>query len=322
MATDEAATVLLLTDASSDGHSWPGHVEGPERVAPVAEGVRQGADVAGAVLVEAGAPPASLELVASVHDAGYVGWLATTGETGFLDGDTYVAAGSGRAAFAAAGLAAAAARAVSLGEAAVAFSVARPPGHHAHRDGGKGFCLVNNVVVATAALRVEGLARRIAIFDWDVHHGDGTEALVTGDPDLFYGSTHQYPWYPGTGASSRSATQVNVTLAAGAGDEEIVGAWTESILPAAEAFGPDAILVSAGYDAHADDPLSDLAVTAEGFEAVARAIGETAERLGLRGVALALEGGYHPAALRSSAAATIVGLLAGLGRASRRDRGS
>jgi acetoin utilization deacetylase AcuC-like enzyme len=319
MATVEPLTVLLLTDPAGEAHAWPGHPERPERLPAVVEGVREGAATAGATLVEAGAPPASVEMAAAVHDASYVGWLAGTDETGFLDADTYVVPASGRAALAAAGLAVAAARSVALGEATVAFSVARPPGHHAHRGGGKGFCLLNNVVVAAGALRREGLARRIAMLDWDVHHGDGTESMLAGDPDTLYGSTHQYPWYPGTGAASRSATLVNVPLEAGSGDGELHRAWTEDILPAVEAFRPDAILVSAGYDAHADDPLAALEVTAGGFGAVARALGESAASIGLSGVALALEGGYDLAALRASSAATVTGLLGGLAGSLDRD---
>lgn len=321
MATAEPPTVLLLTDPSGGEHASPGHPERPERVSAVVAGVLEGAEAAGAHLVEAGAPPASVEQGAAVHDPGYVGWLASTAETGWLDGDTYVAAGSGRAAFGAAGLAVAAARAVVLGESAVAYSVARPPGHHAHRDVGRGFCLLNNIVVAAAALRTEGLARRVAILDWDVHHGDGTESLVAGDPDTFYASTHQFPWYPGTGWASTSETLIDIPLAAGTGDEEIGRAWGEVILPALEAFGPDAILVSSGYDAHRDDPLAALEVTAEGFGAVAQAVGATARRAGLTGVALVLEGGYDLAALRSSSAATVRGLLIGLDRPHDRDSG-
>jgi acetoin utilization deacetylase AcuC-like enzyme len=319
MATVEPLTVLLLTDPAGDAHAWPGHPERPERLPAVVEGVREGAAAAGATLVEAAAPPASVEMAAAVHDASYLGWLVGTDETGFLDADTYVVPGSGRAALAAAGLAVAAARAVALGEATVAFSVARPPGHHAHRGGGKGFCLLNNVVVAAGALRQEGLARRIAILDWDVHHGDGTESMLTGDPDALYASTHQYPWYPGTGPTFRSDTVLDVPLAAGSGDGELQRAWTEDILPAVEAFRPEAILVSAGYDAHAADPLAGLEVTAEGFGAVARAVGETAAKLGLSGVALALEGGYDLPALRASSAATVTGLVGGLAGPLERD---
>jgi acetoin utilization deacetylase AcuC-like enzyme len=319
MATVEPLTVLLLTDPAGAVHAWPGHPERPERLPAVVEGVREGAATAGAMLVEAGAPAASIELAAAVHDSSYVGWLAGTGETGFLDADTYVVPGSGRAALAAAGLAVAAARAVALGEAAVAFSVARPPGHHAHRGGGKGFCLLNNVVVAAGALRDEGLARRIAILDWDVHHGDGTESMLAGDPDMLYASTHQYPWYPGTGPALRSKNAIDVPLAAGSGDDELHQAWTQDILPAVEAFRPEAILVSAGYDAHAADPLAGLAVTAAGFGVVARAVGESAANLGLAGVALVLEGGYDLPALRASSAATVSGLLGGLAGSPDRD---
>jgi acetoin utilization deacetylase AcuC-like enzyme len=319
MAETDPPTVLLLTDPAGEGHAWAGHSERPERVPAVAAGIRDGAAAAGARLVEAGASPATIEQVTAVHDPGYVGWLASTAETGWLDGDTYVAAGSGRASFGAAGLAVAAARAAVIGEAAVAYSVARPPGHHAHREVGRGFCLLNNVVIAATALRAEGLARRVAILDWDVHHGDGTESLVAGDPDTFYASTHQFPWYPGTGWAGTSETIVDVPLTAGAGDEELAGAWNAAILPTLEAFRPDAVLVSSGYDAHRDDPLAGLKVTADGFGAIARAVGETASRLGMSGVALVLEGGYDLDALRSSSAATVTGLLTGLGRVADRE---
>jgi acetoin utilization deacetylase AcuC-like enzyme len=213
----------------------------------------------------------------------------------------------------------AAARAAAFGEATIAFAVGRPPGHHAGRQGGSGFCLLNNVVIAAAALRAEGLATRVAILDWDVHHGNGTEELVAGDPDTFYASTHQYPWYPGTGPAERAATLVSRPLPAGSGDEELVAAWTGEILPAVTAFAPDAIVASVGFDAHRADPLAGLEVTAEGFGAVARAVGETARRAGLTGVALSLEGGYDLDALRASATATVAGLLAGLGHAPSRE---
>jgi acetoin utilization deacetylase AcuC-like enzyme len=154
----------------------------------------------------------------------------------------------------------------------------------------------------------------VAVLDWDVHHGDGSEALFTGDAATFYASTHQYPWYPGTGdASDQGETLLNVPLPAGAGDAPFVDAWRSTVLPRVEAFEPDAILVSAGYDAHRDDPLAMLEVTEAGFGEVARAVGESAARLGLGGVALSLEGGYDLRALRASAAATVTGLLGGLG---------
>jgi acetoin utilization deacetylase AcuC-like enzyme len=313
--------VLLLTDPATAGHASPGHPERPERVPAVNAGVAAGARAAGARVAGARpTQPAAREVLGRVHDAVYLDQLAALSARGggWLDTDTYLSSASFFAATLAAGLSIDAARAVARGDAAVAFASERPPGHHAHAARGGGFCLINNVVVAAAALRAEGLARRIAILDWDVHHGDGTESLVASDPDTFYGSSHQYPWYPGTGAvDSGSDRVVSVPLATGSGDETFVSAWQGRILPAAAAFRPDAILVSAGYDAHRNDPLAGLEVTAGGFGTVATGVGELARDAGLRGVALVLEGGYDLDALRASAAATVEGLLAGLGHAHR-----
>jgi acetoin utilization deacetylase AcuC-like enzyme len=321
MSTDEPV-VLLLTDPAMAAHAWPGHPERPERVDAVVAGVADGVQTAGARLVQLSARPATLDSLTRVHDAAYLEWLVARAATGggWLDPDTYLVAATPAAAWLAAGLAAAAAEAVVAGDADVAFAAVRPPGHHAHRDRGKGFCVLNNVAVAAASVRASGLARRVAILDWDVHHGDGTQAIVEADPNVFYASTHQSPWYPGTGAAAESTdTLVNVPLPAGSGDEAFVAGWRDTILPAAERFAPAAILVSAGYDAHIDDPLAGLMVTTKGFRAVAFEVGSLARRLGLRGVALTLEGGYDRDALRASAAATIEGLLAGLRPAPTRD---
>lgn len=314
--------VLLLTDPAMAAHASPGHPERPERVEAVVAGVVDGALAAGARLVQRAATPATDAMLMRVHDVGYLDWLvARAAASGaWIDPDTYLVEATPSAAWLAAGLATAAAEAVVSGEADVAFAAVRPPGHHAHRDQGKGFCVLNNVAVAAASLQASGAARRVAILDWDVHHGDGTQSIVASDADTFYGSTHQYPWYPGTGSGDEGGdTVVNVPLAAGSGDEAFVIAWRDTILPAAEAFAPAAILVSAGFDAHLDDPLAGLMVTSKGFRAVALEVGKLAHRLGLRGVALTLEGGYDLDALRASAAATIEGLLAGLGPAPRRD---
>ncbi|MCA1588237.1 MAG: twin-arginine translocase subunit TatC [Chloroflexi bacterium] len=253
-----------------------------------------------------------------VHDPDYVTLLAVADvRGGWLDPDTYVVPGSLRAARLAAGATVQAARAAASGEAVVAFAVVRPPGHHADVARASGFCLLNNAALAVAVLRAEGLAHRTAIVDWDVHHGDGTQAIFYADPDVCYASTHQSPFYPGTGSAAErgsgeaEGTTHNRPLTAGAGDAEFVAAWRDDLLPSIEAFKPDAILVSAGYDAHRDDPLAHLAVTAEGFGAVSRLVGAMAARLGLPGVTVVLEGGYDLAALRGSAAATVRGLLEG-----------
>jgi acetoin utilization deacetylase AcuC-like enzyme len=224
-----------------------------------------------------------------------------------------------RAASLAAGGTLHAAIAVATGSAEVAFAVVRPPGHHASRGRGSGFCLLNNVAIAVAGMRARGVGERIAIVDWDVHHGDGTQGIFDADPSLCYTSTHQSPLYPGTGTRAEdgtgtgSGTKHNRPLAPDSGDEAFTAAWRDDLLPAIESFAPDAILVSAGYDAHVDDPLANLEVTEEGFAEVARLVGALSARLRLPGVALTLEGGYDLDALRASAAASVRGILAGRG---------
>ncbi|HEX9609774.1 MAG TPA: histone deacetylase [Candidatus Limnocylindria bacterium] len=311
-------TVWLLTDAAMDAHASPGHAERPERRLAVADGVRDGASAAGTELVEPAVQEIGDDEAHLVHDPDYLTLLAVAEvRGGWLDPDTYLVPGSLRAARLAAGATVQAARAVASGQAEVAFAVVRPPGHHADVGHAAGFCLLNNAAIGAAVLRSDGLARRTAIVDWDVHHGDGTQAIFYANPDVCYASTHQSPFYPGTGSAEErgsgeaEGTKHNHPLRAGAGDAEFLAAWRDDLLPAIEAFKPQAILVSAGYDAHRDDPLAHLAVTEEGFGAVARLVGALGGRLGLPGVALTLEGGYNLAALRASAGATVRGLLDG-----------
>jgi acetoin utilization deacetylase AcuC-like enzyme len=318
------AGVLLLTDPAMAAHESPGHPERPARLAAAAAGVEAGAHLVGADLELAEIAPADDEALLRIHTPSHLARLTAMGAAGggWLDPDTYVGVDSMRAARIAAGGTAEAARAAALGRASVAFAVVRPPGHHAAQDRGTGFCLLNNIAIAVAALRAAGLARRIAVVDWDVHHGDGTQSIFDGDPDLCYASTHQSPFYPGTGDRSErgrgvaEGTKHNRPLAAGSGDEAFVSAWIAELLPEVEAFRPEAICVSAGYDAHRDDPLAGLEVTEAGYQAVAQALGACAVRLGRPGIALTLEGGYDLAALRASVSASVAGLLAGMAMAS------
>jgi len=315
--------VHLLTDAGMAAHGITGHPERPERLAAVIEGVEIAVARSGALLDRPVVKPVDDELLGQVHAADHVAALdALAGSGGgWIDADTHVARGSMAAARLAAGATAQAALAVARGEADVAFAAVRPPGHHASAERAAGFCLLNNVAIAVAALRRAGLAQRVAILDWDVHHGDGTQAIFDADPDLGYASTHQALLYPGTGhpdergAGPAHGTMHNVPLRPGSGDGAFVSAWTERLLPWVEAFRPEALLVSAGYDAHADDPLAGLEVSAAGYGAVARGVGALARRLGLPGVALTLEGGYDLGALRESATATVRGLLEGMAKA-------
>ena len=312
--------VTLLTDPAMAAHDPHGHPERLERLAAAEPGVADGAADAGATLERPAVVAADAAALERVHPAPYVALLddAARQGGGWIDADTFIGPASMTAARLAAGGTIQAAVAAVSGEAEVAFAVVRPPGHHARAERAAGFCLLNNVALAALALRAAGLAQRIAIVDWDVHHGDGTQAIFDDDPDLCYASTHQVPLYPGSGDASERGrgaalgTKHNAPLPAGSGDEAFIDAWLAQLLPAVEAFAPEAILVSAGYDAHRLDPLAQLEVTALGYRRVAEALGRTARALGLSGVALTLEGGYDLDALRESTAATVVGLLAGL----------
>ncbi|MDQ4034587.1 MAG: histone deacetylase [Chloroflexota bacterium] len=308
-------SVFLLTDAAMDRHTTPGHPERPGRRAAVADGVR---DAAGDDLTEPVVEPIDRVSLEAIHDPAYLALVeeAETRGGGWLDADTYIAEGSFQAARLAAGATLQAAIAAAVGDTELAFAVVRPPGHHASRSGGSGFCLLNNLAIAVAGLRARGLAERIAVVDWDVHHGDGTQAIFDADASLCYASTHQSPLYPGSGERAQSGTgggrgtKHNRPLPPNSGDRAFTDAWRE-LVPIIEAFGPDSILVSAGYDAHVDDPLANLEVTEEGFETIAELIGGLSGRLGHPGVALTLEGGYDLDALRASGAATVRGILAG-----------
>jgi len=312
--------VVLLTDEAMATHGPPGHPERPERLAAAAAGVADGAAAAGAGMERPHVVAADEDLLERVHPRAHLDApddVARRGG-GWIDADTFLGRDSMVAARLAAGATVQAALAVARDEASIAFAVVRPPGHHAAAERAAGFCLLNNVAVAALAVRASGLARRIAILDWDVHHGDGTQALFDHDPDVCYASSHQMPLFPGSGDAAERGTgpglgtNHNVPLRPGSGDEAFVSAWTGRLLPAVEAFGPEAILVSAGYDAHRADPLAELEVTEVGYRRVAQAIGAVARRVGVTGVALTLEGGYDLDALRASAAVTVEGLLAGL----------
>jgi acetoin utilization deacetylase AcuC-like enzyme len=310
------APVWLLTDAAMDVHAVHGHPERPERRAAAASGVR---DASGGDLEEPAIIPASDEAIERVHGASHLARVVEADEAGgsWFDPDTYLVSGSLHAARLAAGATVQAARAATTGEAEIAFAAVRPPGHHAAARRASGFCLLNNVAIAAADLRASGLAQRIAIVDWDVHHGDGTQAIFDEDPELCYASTHQWLLYPGTGdrhdrgVGVAEGTKHNVPLLPGKGDEAFVAAWRDELLPAVEAFRPEAILVSAGYDGHRVDPLAHLELTEDGYEEVGGLLGALAARLGIPGVALTLEGGYDLEALRRSVAATVRGLRHG-----------
>jgi acetoin utilization deacetylase AcuC-like enzyme len=232
---------------------------------------------------------ATVDELVLVHEPGYVEavrMVAESGETRWLDPDTVCTPSSWEAALLAAG---AAIGAVEAG----GFALVRPPGHHALPGRAMGFCLFNNVAVAARyAQRELGLAR-VAILDWDVHHGNGTQDIFWDDDSVLFVSLHQWPFYPGTGGPGEGhATVVNVPLPAGTGDAEFLAAYKGAAEPALRAFEPDLLVVSAGFDAAGGDPVGGMELTAEGFRELGSRVGGVAPR-----VALVLEGGYAVEAL-------------------------
>jgi len=304
-------TTALYTHAAFLQHdTGPGHPERIQRLAAVLQAVKAPAfdDV-----VWREAPLAELEQIERVHDADYVRHaLAAVPETGWvqLDGDTVMSPGSGEAALRAAGAVAAAVGAVIKGEFKNAFCAVRPPGHHAERDTAMGFCIFNNIAVGAAEARaVHGLSR-VAVMDFDVHHGNGTQHMFDHDPGLFFASTHQMPLYPGTGARGERGVGniVNAPLPPGAGSEEFRAAMEKIVLPAIESFQPELILISAGFDAHRRDPLASLEFEAEDYHWATAALCALAESCCGGRVVSTLEGGYDLQALGESAAAHLTAL--------------
>jgi acetoin utilization deacetylase AcuC-like enzyme len=297
-------------------HRPPGpHPERPERIIAARDALREaGLERMGESVAIRSARDDEL---GRVHTAGYLAELEMLlpGKAGWLDVDTYYGTESWPAALAAAGGAIDLAESVLDGRFQRGLALVRPPGHHAEADRAMGFCLLNNAAIAAAAARARGAAR-VAVLDWDVHHGNGTQHSFYGDATVMYLSAHQYPFYPGTGAPEEigsgegRGTTVNVGLPAGAGDGDLIAAFDEVFVPALAAFRPDLLIVSAGFDMHEADPLAGLQVTERGYAAAARRLCRLVdETCGGRMVVL-LEGGYDLGALGRSLVA-VTEVLAG-----------
>ena len=306
------ATLLYTHEACVDHHTGDRHPESPDRLRSV------WAALAGAGfdrLVRREAPEASRAQLSLAHRPDYVdAVLAAIPETGrrHRDPDTVVSPASGAAALRGAGAVVAAVDAIMTErDVGNAFCAVRPPGHHAERARSMGFCLFNNVAVGALHARARHGLRRPAVIDFDVHHGNGTQHMFENDEDLFYASSHQAPFYPGTGAKSETGAGniVNAPLAAGAGSVEFRAAYEDDILPALRAFDPDILFVSAGFDGHADDPLAQLRLTEDDYRWITHELLAVAkERCGGR-VVSALEGGYDLGALARSTEAHVLELM-------------
>ncbi len=302
------STIVFTDPRLLDHDLGPGHVESPARLDAIM-GELGRAPLAGLTFeTPRAATDAEIE---AVHSPAYRASLARlAGEYAELDPDTAVSPGSWEAATLAAGAAVGAVEAVMRAQADNAFALVRPPGHHARPDRAMGFCLLNNAAIAAQSARRAG-AERVMILDWDVHHGNGTQEIFAARDDILYMSVHQYPFYPGTGAagevgvgSGRGAT-VNCPLPGGQTDADYGVVFHDLFLPVGRAFAPDLIIVSAGFDAHARDPLAEMRVTERGFAAMGSALCELAASTCGGKLVLLLEGGYDLGALAASVHASL-----------------
>ncbi len=299
--------VHLITHGSSLAHRTPpGHPERPERVTAVVDAIRASL----CDIDEFEAPEVDMELLETIHDQSYVEHIRAfcVAGGGELDPDTHVVPASWDAALHAAGAGPLAVDILRKGP-GTAFVAVRPPGHHAERDLAMGFCLFNNIAVTASYLL--GMAERVAIVDWDVHHGNGTQHSFYSNQDLLYVSLHQFPFYPGTGwvsevgeGRARGLT-VNVPLPAGTTASSYLAAFDRLAIPVVKEFQPDWILVSSGYDAHVHDPLGGLSLESAHYGWMAHALASIVP--GNRIVAF-LEGGYDLEVLGEAAVSTIEGL--------------
>jgi acetoin utilization deacetylase AcuC-like enzyme len=307
--------VEIVADPRYAQHRGPsGHPERPERLAAIQASL----DAAGAALLRRAPREASLDELLAVHDRAHVERvrLAAASGEGHLDPDTYVSSASYDVALLAAGGAADLAVRIARGQAARGFAAVRPPGHHAEGDRAMGFCLFNNAAIAARAVQREAGVERIALIDWDVHHGNGTQHTFETDPSVLYVSTHQFPYYPGTGSAGEigvgrgEGATLNVPMPAGCGDAEYVGIFQRVVAPAARAFRPDYWIISCGFDAHEDDPLAGMFVSRAGYAALAAIVRALADDLSGGRLLFVLEGGYSLRGLREGMDAVLEGLLA------------
>lgn len=310
MGKQPAMTTALYRSSEFAQHDEPSHVENQRRLAAIDRALNHHGLLENRLQPEF--LPATVEQLARVHEQRYVDALARAAAQGggWLDSDTYVGSKSFDVAALAAGAAIAAVDAALDGRASRGFVLARPPGHHARPSTGMGFCLFDTIAVAAAQALARGI-ERIAIVDWDVHHGNGTQEIFYESNQVLFASIHQWPLYPGTGAATETGYGVgagytlNVPLAAGAGNELYLEVFDELIVPKLRGYEPELVLVSAGYDCHRDDPLGSMQVDEEGFGQMTQRLADLADETANGRIVLVLEGGYDPPALARSVVRTI-----------------
>ena len=306
-------TALITHPACLEHDTGPFHPESPDRLRAVLAALETEEFTA---LLRELAPEATIEQLTRVHPANYVEAILSiqpeSGEQVPLDGDTLMSEGTAQAALRAAGAAVMGVDAVMEGWARSAFAAVRPPGHHAEAQRPMGFCFFNNAAVAALHARVRWGVKRVAVVDFDVHHGNGTQDIFEADPDLFYASSHQSPCYPGTGDASERGTAnniLNVPLRPGDGSAAFRLAWGREIIPELDRFAPGLLIISAGFDGHKADPLAQLRLETADYGWITQELVRVAERHCGGRVVSVLEGGYDLHALAASAVAHVRALM-------------
>ncbi len=311
--------VGFVYDARYMGHEMGrGHPESPERLRAICAQLQSSGTWSR--LHQLTPRPAEREWVVSIHQSSYIDSLARRSPTdGYaaLDPDTSMSPGTLDAAYLATGGALVAVDAIMNGDIDQAFCAVRPPGHHAEADRAMGFCFLNTVAIAARYIQQQYGLKRVLIVDWDVHHGNGTQDAFYDDSSILFFSTHQFPFYPGTGRATETGKgagkgfTINVPFSGGQGDEDYQEVFQKVLVPAAESFQPDFVIISAGFDAHRDDPLASMNLTEHGYAALTNSVGSIAKNFCGSRILTCLEGGYHLQALARSVDQHLLSLLDG-----------